>query len=100
FTMTVVRPSDKHVTKARLWMEGVDYAYIYYEAPAADKGTKFLRISGNELFMFQPKTEKTIRIAGSMMKASAMDSDFSYEDLLRQSTIYDDYTAKVVGHED
>src|SRR5687767_12953949 len=55
FTMSVERPGDTRKSKARLWMEGMEYAYIYYDAPAADKGTKFLRLSGNQLFMYQPK---------------------------------------------
>ncbi len=79
---------------------GKDRVLIEYLAPAADKGVKFLSLGDvNQIWMYLPKVEKTVRIAGSMIKQSMMNSDFSYEDLLDRSNYSDSYSAKIIGRE-
>jgi outer membrane lipoprotein-sorting protein len=79
---------------------GKNRTLIQYLSPAVDKGTKFLSLgSVDKIWMYLPKVEKTIRIAGSMVKQSMMNSDFSYEDLMDRSNFNDYYSAQVVGNE-
>jgi outer membrane lipoprotein-sorting protein len=79
---------------------GKERVLIEYLAPAVDKGVKFLSLGDvNQIWMYLPKVEKTVRIAGSMIKQSMMNSDFSYEDLMNRSNYSDSYTAKIIGHE-
>lgn len=79
---------------------GKERVLIEYLAPATDKGVKFLSLGDvNQIWMYLPKVEKTVRIAGSMIKQSMMNSDFSYEDLMSRSNYNDSYSAKIIGHE-
>jgi outer membrane lipoprotein-sorting protein len=80
--------------------DGKTRTLIHYLSPAIDKGTKFLSLGNvDQMWMYLPKVEKTIRIAGSMIKQSMMNSDFSYEDLMDRSNFSDYYTAQVLGNE-
>ncbi len=73
---------------------------IHYLSPAVDKGTKFLSLGNvNQMWMYLPKVEKTVRIAGSMVKQSMMNSDFSYEDIMDRSNFSEYYTAQLLGNE-
>ncbi|MCL6590825.1 MAG: outer membrane lipoprotein-sorting protein [Firmicutes bacterium] len=79
---------------------GKTFTLIEYLAPAADKGSKFLSLGDvNQMWMYLPKVEKSVRIAGSMVKQSMMNSDFSYEDLMNRSNFNDYYSAQVLGNE-
>jgi outer membrane lipoprotein-sorting protein len=79
---------------------GKNRTLIHYLSPAVDKGTKFLSLGNvDQMWMYLPKVEKTIRIAGSMVKQSMMNSDFSYEDLMDRSNFSEYYTAQVLGNE-
>ncbi len=73
---------------------------IHYLSPARDKGTGFLMLGDiNNMWMYLPKVEKVVRIAGSMVKNSMMGSDFSYEDLMDPTKFAEDYMTKLVGTE-
>jgi outer membrane lipoprotein-sorting protein len=79
---------------------GKTLTLIEYLAPAVDKGSKFLSLGDvNQMWMYLPKVEKSVRIAGSMVKQSMMNSDFSYEDLMNRSNFNDYYSAEVLGNE-
>lgn len=73
---------------------------IRYLAPVADKGIGFLSLgSVDQMWMYLPKVEKLVRIAGSMVKQSMMNSDFSYEDLMDRGSFGEDYSAQILGNE-
>ena len=73
---------------------------IQYLSPAVDRGTRFLSLGSiDQMWMYLPKVEKTVRIAGSMVSQSMMNSDFSYEDLMDRSNFNDFYSATVQGEE-
>ena len=74
-------------------------AFIRITAPARDRGTGFLKI-GYNLWMYIPRTERVIKIPPSMMHQSWMGSDFTNDDLVRESSIVKDYVHKIVKIED
>lgn len=79
--------------------QGENRTLIQYLYPPVDKGTKFLSLgSVDKMWMYLPKVEKLVRIAGSMVKQSMMNSSFSYEDLLDRGNLAKDYSAQVVGN--
>ena len=84
--------------RARSYVVGRDKAYTEYLAPARDKGTKMLKLE-NELWIYSPQSDRIIKIAGHMLKQSAMGSDLSYEDMLEEDTLADLYDATVIGRE-
>ena len=68
------------------WMEGVDRSYSHYKSPAREKGTKMLKIGG-QLWMYTPRTDRKILIAGHLLRQSMMGSDLSYEDMMEKSIV-------------
>jgi outer membrane lipoprotein-sorting protein len=69
---------------------------IRIDAPAKDSGTGFLKLHPN-LWMYIPRVERTVRIPPSMMLQSWMGSDFTNDDLVRESSAIDDYDHRVLG---
>lgn len=98
FKMTVVRPSWTREMQMKSWSLGSDYMLILVTAPARDKGTAFLKRK-NEIWNWQPTIDRTIKLPPSMMMQSWMGSDFTNDDLVRESSIVIDYTHKLLGTE-
>ena len=80
------------------WSEGTTKSFILITAPVRDKGTTFLKIN-NEMWQYVPKVEKIIKIPPSMMLQSWMGSDFTNDDLVRESSIVEDYNCKLLAEE-
>lgn len=67
-------------------------------APKKDAGNRFLLIKDN-MWHYVPKLQQTIKIAPSMMLQSWMGSDFTNDDIVKQSSLIDDYTHMLEGKE-
>jgi len=52
---------------------------------------------GDNLWIYDPNTDRIIQISGNMLKQSVMGSDLSYEDFMEESTMQESYTATVSG---
>lgn len=81
------------------WMEGVDRSYSHYKSPAREKGTKMLKIAGH-LWMYTPRTDRKILIAGHLLRQSMMGSDLSYEDMMEDHKLSRSYAATFESFED
>ena len=81
------------------WMQGVDRSYSHYKSPAREKGTKMLKIGG-KLWMYTPRTDRKILIAGHLLRQSMMGSDLSYEDMMEDHKLSHSYSASFEGFED
>ncbi|MCX6252083.1 MAG: outer membrane lipoprotein-sorting protein [Bacteroidetes bacterium] len=97
-TMTVVRPEWTRTITMKTWSKGREYSMVLITAPARDKGQVFLKIK-TEMWNWVPSVDKTIKIPPSMMLQSWMGSDFTNDDLVKQSSIVVDYTHKLLGRE-
>jgi len=97
-TMTVVRPDWTRTITMKSWSKGKEYSIVLITAPAKDKGQVFLKIK-TEMWSWVPSIDKTIKIPPSMMLQSWMGSDFTNDDLVKQSSIVVDYTHKLLGKE-
>ncbi len=93
--MTIVTPNWKRTLVIESWTEGMDKTFIYIKSPKKEKGTAFLRID-KEMWSFFPKINKVMRIPPSMMMSSWMGSDFTNDDLVKESTFMEDYTFVVI----
>jgi len=78
------------------WNKNQDYSLILITGPARDKGMAFLK-RGKEMWNWQPSIDRVIKMPPSMMMQSWMGSDFTNDDLVRQSSIVTDYTHKLLG---
>jgi len=73
-------------------------SFIRIHAPPKDVGTAFLKIHSN-LWMYIPRVESTMRIPPSLMLQSWMGSDFTNDDLVRESSEVEDYAHRLLGVE-
>ena len=97
-TMTVIRPDWTRTITMKSWSKSRDYSLVVITAPAKDKGQVFLKIK-TEMWNWVPSIDKTIKIPPSMMLQSWMGSDYTNDDLVKQSSIVVDYTHKLLGRE-
>lgn len=97
-TMTIVRPDWSREVSMKSWSRGTEYTMILITAPARDRGTAFLK-RGNEIWNWVPSVGRTIKMPPSMMMQSWMGSDFTNDDLVRESSAVTDYDHELVGEE-
>jgi outer membrane lipoprotein-sorting protein len=98
FKMTIVTPNYTRVMEMETFWKGNEKALIHINAPRREAGNKTLKI-GNEMWMYLRNTETTIKIPPSMMLQSWNGSDFTNDDLVRESNLIDDYRIKIIGEE-
>lgn len=98
-TMTIVRPTWERVITFKSWTSGRDYSLVLITAPAREKGQTFLKRE-NEMWNWNPTINRLIKLPPSMMSQGWMGSDFSNDDLLKESSIVVDYTHAVIGEEE
>jgi outer membrane lipoprotein-sorting protein len=97
-TMIIERPNWTREISMKSWTLGNDYSMIYVTAPAKEKGQVFLKRK-NEMWNWIPTIERMIKIPPSMMMQSWMGSDFTNDDLVRESSLVLDYSHKLTGEE-
>ncbi|MBN1301478.1 MAG: outer membrane lipoprotein-sorting protein [Melioribacteraceae bacterium] len=96
--MTVVTPDYERTLRMESWWEGNEKALIVIHSPRKEKGNKTLKI-GNEMWNYLRNTETTIKIPPSMMLQSWNGSDFTNDDLVRESNLSEDYFQTLEGEE-
>ena len=84
--------------ESKSWGVGTEKAFTEYLAPAREKGTKMLKLD-NQLWIYSPSTDRVIQISGHMLRQSVMGSDMSYEDMMTDRPLLEQYKAEVTGEE-
>jgi outer membrane lipoprotein-sorting protein len=97
--MKIVRPDWERAVTLKSWSKGTMYALILITSPAKEKGQVFLK-RDKEMWNWVPSIERMIKIPPSMMMQSWMGSDFTNDDLVRESSIVIDYEHNYLGEED
>jgi len=95
FTMVVKTSRYERKMEMESWSQGRKKSFIKVTYPKKDRGITFLKIN-NQMWQYVPKIEKTIKIPSSMMLQSWMGSDFSNDDLAKESSILEDYEHKLI----
>ena len=95
-TMKIIRPNWTREVGIKGWSLGTEYSLILITAPSRDKGTAFLK-RGTEMWNWQPTIDRIIKLPPSMMMQSWMGSDFTNDDLVKQSSIVKDYTHRILS---
>jgi len=95
-TMKIIRPGWSREIRLKAWSKGEKYSLIKILAPARDKGVAYLKV-GKEIWNWQPSIERSIKLPPSMMGQSWMGSDFTNDDLVRESSELRDYTHRIIG---
>ncbi len=89
-TMTIVRPTWERSVSMKTWSKGTEYSLIYITSPARDEGIAYLK-RDNEIWNWVPNIGRTVKLPPSMMMQSWMGSDFTNDDLVRESSVIKDY---------
>lgn len=98
--MKMVVTSARHERTVELesWSVGKKKSFMKILYPPKDAGITFLKLD-NQLWQYVPKIERIVKIPPSMMLQSWMGSDFTNDDMVRESSLVDDYDPKIIGRE-
>lgn len=88
--MKIVRKDWTKTMTMKAWAIGQDLSMIMITGPAREKGTVILRVEKN-VWNWQPKIERVIKMPPSAMSQSWMGSDFSNDDLVKESSLTEDF---------
>ena len=97
-TIKIVRPDYTRSMSMNIWTKGTHYALILVTDPARDKGTTYLKRI-KEVWDWVPTLERTIKLPPSMMSQSWMGTDFTNDDLVKETSPVDDYDQTIIGEE-
>lgn len=97
-TMTIVRPKYQRTLEFKSWAEGNENSLTLITAPAKEKGQSFLK-SGNNMWSWNPTIQRLIKLPPAMMSQGWMGSDYSNDDILKESSYVVDYQHQLKGSE-
>lgn len=97
-TLEIVRPDWSRQLAFKTWGKGRDYTLTYISAPAKEKGQAFLKRK-NELWNWVPAINRMVKVPPSMMGQSWMGSDFTNDDLVKESSILVDFDHALAGED-
>ena len=97
-SMTVIKPDWSRTMNMKVWAVEPDYALVLVTSPAKDKGTVTLKRQ-IEVWNWIPAVQRVIKIPPSMMLQPWMGSDFTNDDLVRESSIVVDYEHSIIAEE-
>jgi outer membrane lipoprotein-sorting protein len=96
--MTIIRPTWQRTIECKNWTMGREYALTLVTAPAKDVGQTFLK-RANEMWSWNPSIGRLIKLPPSMMSQGWMGSDYTNDDILKESSLVNDYTHQITGEE-
>lgn len=91
-----IRPAWTRSMDVKVWMKGHDFSMILIQSPAKDKGIVFLKRK-KEVWNWMPALERTIKLPPSMMSQNWMGTDFTNDDLVKESSVVTDYDHSILG---
>jgi len=97
-TMKIIRPTWERTIEFKIWTLGRDYSMTLITAPAKEKGQAFLKRE-NEMWNWVPNISRMIKLPPSMMSDGWMGSDYTNDDILKESSIVVDYHHEILGSE-
>lgn len=88
--MEIVRDNYTRKLELSAHTGGRKNSLVRFTAPSKDAGNATL-MKGDDVWTFNPRTSRVIKIPPSMKSQSWMGSDFSYQDLAKDDEIIDEY---------
>jgi len=93
--MIITTPNWTRRLKMDMWTKGLEKTFIRILTPKKDAGIATLRVE-KSMWNYFPKINKVIKVPPSMMMSSWMGSDFTNDDLVKESSLLNDYNAKFI----
>jgi outer membrane lipoprotein-sorting protein len=98
-TMQISNDNGKHDLSMKVWSAGGEDVLLRILTPAAEANTAVLKID-NDVWYFLPKTNRTVKVPSAMTMNTWMGSDFTVDDLVKESFLARDYTVTTSFHGD
>lgn len=95
--LTTMQVKTEHYTRTmqmEAWSKGKEKTLVRVIEPLREKGTATLK-SGNNIYTYLPKTDRTIKLSSGMMMGSWMGSHLTNDDLVKEARLEDDYDAEI-----
>ncbi|PNV83339.1 MAG: outer membrane lipoprotein-sorting protein [Sulfurimonas sp.] len=96
--MKIVSMGHERVMKMQSYSQGTKKSFVKIIYPPKDEGITFLSLD-REMWQYVPKIERIIKIPPSMMLQKWMGSDITNDDMVKQSSIVEDYEPKIIKRE-
>lgn len=97
YAITTMLVKTEHYTrhmKMEGWSKGKEKTLFRIIEPLREKGTATLK-SGNHIYTYLPKTDRTIKLTSGMMMGSWMGSHLTNDDLVKEARLEEDYDADI-----
>lgn len=95
-SMKVVSQGHQRVIKLENYAQGNEKSFAKIIYPPRDAGITFLSLD-KQMWQYVPKIERVIKIPPSMMLQKWMGSEISNDDIVKQSSIVEDYNPKILS---
>ncbi len=98
--MEIIVKTKRHTRSMMIesWGKGKKKNFTKILAPSRDSGITFLNLD-KQMWQYVPKIERIIKIPASMMLQSWMGTDITNDDMVKQSSLVDDYHVSIVKKE-
>jgi outer membrane lipoprotein-sorting protein len=96
--MSIIRPTWQRSVTFKSWGKGRDLSMTLIISPAKEAGQSFLKLK-NDMWNWNPTINRMIKLPPSMMAQGWMGSDYTNDDILKESSIVIDYNHKIIGSE-
>jgi len=98
-TMQISNDNGKHDLSMKVWSAGGEDVLLRILTPQAEANTAVLKI-GNDVWYYLPKTNRTVKVPSAMTMNTWMGSDFTVDDLVKESFLTRDYAIDNSFHGD
>jgi len=97
YAVTSMQVKTEHYTRTMRmegWSKGKEKTLFKIIEPLREKGTATLK-SGNHIYTYLPKTDRTIKLTTGMMMGAWMGSHLTNDDLVKEARLEEDYDATI-----
>jgi len=94
-SMRVVSLGHERTMKMQTYSQGTKKSFTKILYPPKDRGITFLSLD-NQMWQYVPKIERVIKIPPSMMLQNWMGSDITNDDMVKPSSIVEDYEPRIL----
>lgn len=96
--MTIHRPTWQRTEVLKAWTRGERDTLVTILDPLSERGNGTLKI-GDNMWIYNPKISRIIKLPPSMMSQAWMGSDFTNNDLAKADSLLTEYRHRLVGTE-
>jgi len=97
-SMKVASLGHVRTMKMQSYSRGSKRSFVKIISPPKERGITFLSLD-NQMWQYVPKIERIIKIPPSMMLQKWMGSDITNDDMVKQSSIVEDYNPRIIKEE-